>query len=226
MYKKKSQSKQTVVLVILLVLGFVLALVLKDSLGWDEQTMSFVSYGLIAFAILLAAKIIRPSQKKHKKKATYVPPATENDVEVEFAKLPEEFTVYKDLLLEGEKIEYTVIGPNGLFVIEVKDHNGSVSNDGNRLKLNNDKPPFDFTKDVWTHLYTLKEYLEGCLENSPYVRPILCFSAAYVKVRRPVKGLGIVNFKYIASHIQRQKGVLSDQEVADMKAAIEKLKKA
>ncbi|MGL1904072.1 MAG: NERD domain-containing protein [Fibrobacterales bacterium] len=223
---KKSQSKQTIVLVVLLALAFILTLVLKGAFGWDDQTMSILNYGLIAFAIIVAAKIIRPQDKKQRKKAAYVPPATESDVKDEFTKLPEEFTVYRNLLLEGEKIEYTIVGPNGLFVAEIKDHNGSVSNDGNRLKLNNDKPPFDFTKDIWTHLYTLKEHLEGVLENSPYIRPILCFSAAYVKVRRPVKGLGIVNYKYIASHIQRQKGALSDAEMADIKAALDKLKTA
>lgn len=56
----------------------------------------------------------------------------------ELHKLNDQYTVFEDLRLPGhmENIDFVVVGPNGSFTVEVKNHSGNITYDGEQLLQN------------------------------------------------------------------------------------------
>jgi len=45
------------------------------------------------------------------------------------------------------------------------------------------------------------------------IKPVLCFTNAYVKVRRPVKGVEVVSLKYLNTFLKRQPASLEPADI-------------
>ncbi len=74
---------------------------------------------------------------------------------------------------------------------------------------------------VWSQTKSMQEYLWKMTSKELKIKPVLCFTNAYVKVRRPVKGVDVVNLKYLNTYLERQPLRL---ETADMEQILRVLK--
>ncbi|GAV22723.1 nuclease-related domain-containing protein [Carboxydothermus pertinax] len=128
--------------------------------------------------------------------------------------LPEGYTVFNDFPCPMGNIDHIVVGPTGIFIIETKSHSGEVtlSQEG-KLLLNSKELEKDFLKQVLGQTFWLKERMVGLLEKTPFINPIIVFTNAFVKIDKPVKGVRIVNKKWLIDAINENKVQLSDEAI-------------
>jgi hypothetical protein len=127
--------------------------------------------------------------------------------------LPDSYCYFNDLAFEGFNIDHIVVGPGGIFLIETKSHSGEVDVKGEVLLLNGAKPEKDFFGQTWSQTFQLREYLKKQTSREWKVKPVLCFTRAFVKVRQPLKGITMVNKKYLAEYLLKQSHCLNAMDI-------------
>lgn len=129
----------------------------------------------------------------------------------------EGYISFHDLVFEGFNIDHLIIGSAGVFVIETKSHIGKVTSERGLLFLNGEPPVKNFTNQAWSQTFHIKNLLKQRTGNDWLVKPILCFSNAFVEVRETVKGVTVINIGYLNTFISRQKSILSMDEISTLR---------
>ncbi len=137
----------------------------------------------------------------------------EENVAAQLADLPEGYHALYDIHFKGFNIDHVVIGPGGIFLIETKSYRGEVDAKGESLLLNGKPPKKDFLQQTWRQSYHFKEFLWKMTSQEWQVKPVLCFSNAFVKVRRPVKGIEVIRIGYLKKFFARQSSRLSPEQI-------------
>jgi len=194
---------------------------------WMKNAASISSLGLPAVIVLVVA--FKLLVNRVDKKAKYVKKrakdadrgaAAEVKVAATMAGLPEGFTAFHDLTFTGFNIDHVAVGASGIYLIETKSHGGKVTADGDKLLLNGNPPDKDFINQTWSQTYQLKSYLKEQTGKEYQVKPVLCFSKAFVQLRQAVKGVAVVNAKFLNELLQRQKPQLSTDDIQSITAAL------
>lgn len=144
----------------------------------------------------------------------------EETVEEKIMGLPDGYESFHDLAFDGFNIDHVVVGPTGVYVVETKSHNGKVTANGDALLLNGRPPEKDFINQTWSQTYHIKNLLKERTGKEWPVKPVLCFSRAFVEARRPVKGVDVVNGGYLTKFITMKKPVLSPEDIAVLVAGL------
>jgi hypothetical protein len=119
-------------------------------------------------------------------------------------KLPEDFCVLHDIESTYGNIDHIVISKqNGIFLIETKAHGGTVRIDGETLLVNNKLPEKNFISQALQNAYWLKEVIGKEVDAQPWITPVIVFTNAFVSASKPVKGVIVVNKKFLLSLLQR-----------------------
>jgi len=63
----------------------------------------------------------------------------------------------------------------------------------------------------WSQTYSLRDHLGAERLGGLSIKPILCFSRGFVEIRGPVKGVDVLNIRYLRPFILSQRGSLPDQ---------------
>lgn len=79
-------------------------------------------------------------------------------------------------------MDFVVIGPTGVWVIEVKSHKGRIRVENNRLLRDNRPFDKDFLRQVWGASYALKDTLKKGIAKSLHIQPVVVFSSPYAKL--------------------------------------------
>lgn len=145
----------------------------------------------------------------------------EEKVALQLSGLPEGYYGFHDISFDGFNIDHVALGPGGIFVLETKAHGGTIDARDNTLLLNGKPPEKNFLNQVWSQTKNMQDYLWKMTSKELKIKPVLCFTNAYVKVRRPVKGVDVVNLKYLNTYLERQPLRL---ETADMEQILRVLK--
>lgn len=210
----------------LIVLGCALGMFFMAWL-WMKNAASISSFGLPAVIVLVVA--FKFLVNKVDNKAKYVKKrakdadrgaAAEVKVAATMATLPEGFTAFHDLEFTGFNIDHVVIGTSGIFLVETKSHGGKITAEGNKLLLNGNPTDKDFINQTWSQSYQLKSFLKEHTGKEYQVKPVLCFSKAFVQLRQAVKGVAVVNAKFLNELLQRQKPQLSSEDLNAVTAAL------
>lgn len=187
--------------IVFLFAGFVYLLSKLPPLG-------IVAVGLMIIIILVFAiepimrKIVRNSGKFYKGRWG------EKDIKRELGKLPDTYHVFQGVTIGHNKgdIDFVVLGPNGIFPIEVKSHRGDIGYDGLELTLNG-KQFFDknILRQCHGQVWALKNFLlqKGC--GDIFIRPILVFSNAETRIHtnsQPVANVYVVQKDFLVRLIQ------------------------
>lgn len=97
--------------------------------------------------------------------------------------LDDRFRVLGSVVI-GKKgdIDFVVVGPTGVWVVEVKSHKGRIRAEGSILLR--DGKPFDknFIRQVWGATYALKDALKDRFPGKVFIQPIVVFSSPYAKL--------------------------------------------
>jgi len=138
---------------------------------------------------------------------------TEEIAREQLGELPEGYWVFNDVLCGNFNIDHIVVGPGGIFVIETKSHWGTVTTQGDCLFLNGRPPQKNFLNQVWSQTYYLWDFLKEHTSRAWSIEPILCFTKALVQVSGPVKGVRVINIRYLRRYLLSRYRVLSDEEI-------------
>ncbi|HBT74477.1 TPA: hypothetical protein DEB29_00485 [Candidatus Wolfebacteria bacterium] len=79
-------------------------------------------------------------------------------------------------------MDFVVVGPTGVWVIEVKSHKGRIRVENNRLLRDNRPFDKDFLRQVWGATYALKDTLRARFPKVVHVQPVVVFSSPYAKL--------------------------------------------
>ena len=109
----------------------------------------------------------------------------EDAVFAELVKLPNDYLVFRDIILTKGNIDFVVARSNQIFSIEVKSHSGRISFNGEILLKNG--YPFregDLINQTWREGKEVKEFLQHKLGHEVQVVSLLVFSEpkAYVDI--------------------------------------------
>ena len=210
----------------LIVLGCALGMFFMAWL-WMKNAASISALGLPAVIVLIVT--FKFLVNKVDKKTKYVKKrskdadrgaAAEVKVAATMAELPEGFTAFHDLAFTGFNIDHVVIGTSGIFLVETKSHGGKVTAEGDKLLLNGNPTDKDFINQTWSQTYQLKSFLKEQTGKEYQVKPVLCFSKAFVQLRQAVKGVAVVNSKFLNELLQRQKPQLSSEDLNAVSTAL------
>lgn len=137
----------------------------------------------------------------------------EEKVAARLGNLLEGYHGFHDLDFNGFNIDHVIVGPGGIFLIETKSHRGRISSDGDNLLLNGKAPEKNFLNQTWRQTRDFEQFLWKQTSKEWKVKPILCFTNAFVGVREPVKGVTIARIGYLNKFLLRQPHVMKQEEV-------------
>lgn len=141
----------------------------------------------------------------------------------ELQKLPDGWHVWHDLDIGGENIDHVVASAKGVFILEVKNYQGSVLATPKGLYTHHNKKPNDsVTKQVWRQVYKLNERLGG-----QRVTPLLVFLGE-VKGDGEVphaKGISCLTLAALVPYLRTQENVLEYAEARELSTTLDNMTK-
>jgi hypothetical protein len=183
-------------------------------------------------AVIVIVLLVRLVANKVEKKALYTKKRAkdadrgaiaEEKVALRLEDLPESYHGFHDIAFNGFNVDHVIVGPGGVFLVETKSHRGKLEAKDGALLLNGQAPPKDFLKQAWSQTYQLNELLTKETSKEWPIRPVLCFTRAFVGVRAPVKGVEIVRLGYLNQFLTRRSPVLSGEEVERIAGVLRRL---
>ncbi|MCX6084843.1 MAG: nuclease-related domain-containing protein [Caldiserica bacterium] len=143
----------------------------------------------------------------------------EYDVGAVLSRLPEEFHVFNGLGFYGGDVDHVVVGPTGVFVIETKNHSGTIGIKNGRLSRNGESLNCDVVRQA-----TLEaRYVKGRLSpaDSCYVRSVIVFVKARVRVKTRIEGVRVIGLSSLIDTIVSGVPSLSAQDVLQYTAQLQ-----
>ncbi|OGM08142.1 hypothetical protein A2159_01880 [Candidatus Woesebacteria bacterium RBG_13_34_9] len=150
---------------------------------------------LVMVLFLLASLSLRRSNK-------FIAGQTgEKDIEFELKKLGENFVCINSGLETGRgNIDKIVIGPTGVWTLEVKSHKGNIIFERDTLLINNHFTEKDFLKQAYAEAKYLEDLIKEKLNLQIKVQPVLVFSNKFAKVNlglKTYKGVYVVGKNWL-----------------------------
>lgn len=122
--------------------------------------------------------------------------------------LAEDYLVIHDIVSPFGNIDHIVISKEGgIFLIETKAHGGRVSVKDGHVLVNGHDPEKDFIAQVLRNTYWLRDKVCETIGVEPWIHPILVFTSAFVEQGAPIKGVKVVNRKFLLNllHLKANK---------------------
>ena len=184
-----------VVLVILLIAYY------SDSLGIGVLG----SFGLLILARLIVDITESRIKRMMKEERRAIRGAkAEETIAIVLHNLGADYVVLHDIQSPYGNIDHIVLSKeSGIFLIETKAHGGKVSVNAGQLLVNGHKPEKDFIAQALNNTYWLRETVSKVLSVEPWITPVLVFTNAFVERFAPVKGVVVVNKKFLLNILQR-----------------------
>jgi ribonuclease HI len=118
--------------------------------------------------------------------------------------LGEDYLVLHDIACPYGNIDHVVISKaNGVFLLETKSHGGEVTVEDGQLLVNGHPPEKDFIKQALRNAYWFRDGISNAIDVKAWVQPVLVFTNAFVGRIPPLKGVTIVNKKYLLNVLKR-----------------------
>jgi hypothetical protein len=118
--------------------------------------------------------------------------------------LGEDYLVLHDIECPYGNVDHMVIGKeSGVFLLETKSHGGKVTVQGEELLVNGHAPEKDFIKQALRNAYWLRDEIEQATGVRAWVQPVLVFTNAFVAYMPPLRGVIIVNRKFLLNVLRK-----------------------
>ncbi len=191
----------------LFVIASILIVLLIYSLvwvGWDF-VINGQSYGLVTLTILVGVIWYVGSEIRkynHERESYSKGLNAEFSVEAELLKvLGDEYAIYPDLNFEGcyGNIDFAVVGPSGVFVVEVKNNGWFVGFDWKSRTLTGNKYNKNALKTVKGRALALHKLLKAKTGADIFVKPVIIFNK-YKKISfgtKPVDDVYVIGKEWI-----------------------------
>lgn len=189
------------------------AMVMVIAVGLLLQNSKALGIGGIGVLILLMLLRIIPdiadskvSKKKKEERRAVRGAIAEERVGDLLEQLGEDYCVFHDIASPYGNIDHIVLGKhNGVFLIETKSHGGKVSVVEGKILVNGKQPEKDFIAQSLKNAYWLRDKLSKAIGEKVWITPVVVFTNAFVPPTKPVKGVHILNKKYLNLLIDKRK---------------------
>jgi len=119
----------------------------------------------------------------------------------------ESHIVLHDIAADYGNIDHLVFRRDGaVFLIETKAHGGEVTERHGELRLNGHAFEKDVLKQTHGNVYWLRDFLKAKCGIEVWINAAIVFPNAYVSVRRTIRGVDIVNAKYLGRWMSKVRG--------------------
>jgi hypothetical protein len=142
----------------------------------------------------------------------------ENDIDDVFDKLSGEYVYLSEGLntVRGN-IDKIVIGPTGVWTLEVKSHSGQFTFDGEHLLRNGKTMDKDFLGQAYAEAKTLQEIINSKVGLNVPVQPVVVFSNKYAQARfglKQYKGVYVIRKDWLIKLItENRKNYLNNEQI-------------
>jgi Nuclease-related domain/Topoisomerase DNA binding C4 zinc finger len=117
--------------------------------------------------------------------------------------LGDEFVVIHDVDSSYGNIDHIVISQKGgIFLLETKSHHGIVTTTDSQILVNGEESEKDFIAQALQNSYWLREEIGRLVKFTPWITPVVVFTNAFVKYGKPVKGVKVINRKFLLRTIE------------------------
>ncbi len=119
--------------------------------------------------------------------------------------LGEDFFVMNDVASPYGNVDHIVISRiGGVFLIETKAHGGKVSIRDGYVLVNGRTPERNFVAQTLKNTYWLRDEIRATLGVEVWVTPTVVFTNAFVEQSEPVKGVQVINERYLPTVLHRR----------------------
>jgi hypothetical protein len=121
--------------------------------------------------------------------------------------LPDDYAIFHDIESPYGNIDHVLLNKqNNIFLLETKSHHGEVVHDGKELLINNKPTEKDFIHQILNNTFWLRDEIKKQNGMDVFIKPIIVFTNAFVKVYKPVKNISIINKKYLVKTLTENSG--------------------
>jgi len=108
----------------------------------------------------------------------------ENSVRKVLEELPGSYSVFQGVVLDKHwgDIDFVIVGPTGIFTIEVKSHGGVIGFNGQELTVNTKQFSKNFLRQANGEAGALKRYFQKHLGLTMYIHSAIVFSHTFASV--------------------------------------------
>jgi hypothetical protein len=130
--------------------------------------------------------------------------------------LPEGNFIIHDFNTGRGNIDHILVGPKGIFTLEVKSHRGNVTFEYGTLLRDGNAFEKDFLKQAWAECFNAREILSKWGIKEPKAEPLIIFSNAFVKVIGKANGIAVINLMFLPTYLERLPDRLTTAEAGRM----------
>jgi hypothetical protein len=118
--------------------------------------------------------------------------------------LGRDYLIMHDVESPFGNIDHIVISNQGrIFLLETKAHGGRVSISNGRLLVNGHDPEKDFIAQALSNTYWLRDKIRNVIDVQIWISPVLVFTNAFVERSAPIRGVTIINKKFLLNTLQK-----------------------
>lgn len=117
--------------------------------------------------------------------------------------LPEGNFIIHDFNTGRGNIDHILVGPKGIFTLEVKSHHGTVTFENGSLLRDGKAFEKDILKQAWAECLAAREILAKWDIKEPRAEPLILFSNAFVKVMGKAKSVAVIDLKFLSTYLER-----------------------
>jgi len=224
--KKKRHTKRSYILglcvFILIILDVIFLFNKKYLTEFFALTISVILFFLIY--------TIGPRIKKEENRSDnfYYGSKGESFIFYKLSQLSNEYLIFQDVKLPDKKynIDFVVLGPTGIFTIEVKSHRGNIDFNGQKLIRKGIPLHRDFLKQALRQALSFHDYIKNKIKQDIFVKSVLVFSSQYAKLNfNPglINNVFVLASNDIISFLSKQPRILNSEEIIQLKEILKSL---
>jgi len=146
-------------------------------------------------------------------------------------RLSDDFLVFQDIQPKDRlgNIDFVVVGPTGIYSIEVKSHKGKITFDGNELLRNGTRiEEKDILSQTFWNAMKIHDYIKDNLNKNIFVEPVLIFSSRWASMRfglKKIKNVYVIQKEFLKELMLKGSVVLSQEDISILKDELKKVVK-
>jgi hypothetical protein len=162
-----------------------------------------ISFGPLAwFAYYRYRKHIIDSGKFHRGRKG------EGAIWYKLIKLSEEYSIFQDVKIGDSvgNIDFVVVGPGGVYALEVKSHSGKIDFNGAELTRNGKLFEKDFLNQAKSEALQIHDFIKTKAGLDIFVKPVLVFSG-YVRMHfglKPIAGVYVIGKAFLHEFFNKE----------------------
>jgi hypothetical protein len=140
-----------------------------------------------------------------------------------------DYSIFNDVLLKDGKrgnVDHIIVGPTGIFVVETKNNQGTITYDGYWKGINGNP-----SQQANSNMFRVKDVLKECevfKQRDPYVRSVVVFTNRKAKLKilkEPKWGCKVVQIKtfadsHLSDYIKNEPPRFSDKEIMSIEQSL------